>query len=99
MYGRGRLNDVLITKLQNFYGLAIRRKAQKTVEEGKEVWAGVCHVKSPNDKSWHAMCPTGESSWCKYQRAIANNEQYDHAAHFHLPEVIMDYIKPTYSLK
>lgn len=34
---RGRLNDVLITKLQNFYGLAIRRKAQKTVEEGKEV--------------------------------------------------------------
>lgn len=60
-----------------------------------EVWAIYYHKLSTNDNPQHGLCPTGESSWCKYNKlAVSNNndETYDHKNA--LPPVVMDTIKP-----
>lgn len=44
----------------------------------------------------HELCPKGKESWCKYQRATAKSEQYDHKNHTHFPKVIMEEIKQIF---
>ena len=43
--GTGRLNDKMIDKLQNYYGLSIRRNSGNSVEKMKKaIWGGFFHV-------------------------------------------------------
>lgn len=44
----------------------------------------------------HRYCPKDADTWCKYNKSLLDNEQYDHSSHFHLPEIIMNEIKPTF---
>ena len=39
------------------------------------VWAVFYHSLSTDDNPQHQFFPTGERSWCKYQRAVAKSEQ------------------------
>lgn len=95
--GRGRLTNASINEIQIYYGLAIRRNTSKSLEEMKQaVWAEFFHLGSSNEHPAHELCPKGHNSWCKYQKAVLNNEKYDHNQHTHLPQAVMDEIKPIF---
>jgi len=38
-----------------------------------EIWATLYHKISAGQNPQHEKCPTGEDSWCSWQRARANN--------------------------
>ena len=66
--GSGRLTDVMIDKIQNYYGIAIRGNTGKDCDTMKKaIWAAFFHVASSNDREWHDHCQPGPDSWCKYQ--------------------------------
>lgn len=94
--GRNRLTDERILAVQKYYGLAIRRNSGQLDNMKRAVWAEYFHLLSTNENPQHGLCEKGEESWCKYQRAIAKKEQYDHLEHMHIPEVIMSKIKPIF---
>lgn len=95
--GQGRLTEVAMKNLQKYYGIAIRRHTNETLDQMKKgVWASFFHVCSSNEKPNHGLCPQGSSSWCKFQRAQAENIRYDHDKHFHLPEAVMMAVKKVY---
>lgn len=41
----------------------------------KACWAVYKHSVSTDDNPQHQDCPPGAESWCKYQRALANNQE------------------------
>jgi hypothetical protein len=94
--GKNRLTDVAIQTLQTFYGLAIRRNVDSVAKMKQAVWAEYFHVGSSNENPTHNLCPKGAETWCKYNRSVLLNEEYDHAQHFHLPKIIMAEIKPIF---
>ena len=72
---KGRLTDKMINKLQNYFGIAIRQSAGKTVFEMKKAIGAVlfhCFEASDLDLK-HQMCPREADSWCKYQADKQNN--------------------------
>lgn len=94
--GKNRLTTKAIQKLQIFYGLAIRRNTHSVEAMRQAVWALYCHVLSSNENPLHILCPTTDDTWCKYNQAKRQKEQYDHNAHFHLPTILMEEIKPIF---
>lgn len=95
--GRGRLTNEKINEIQNYYGLAIRRNTRTTLLRMKTaVWAEYFHLMSSNESPHHALCPKGRKSWCKYQKAVAIDETYDHDKHTHLSSVVMTELKPIF---
>lgn len=95
--GRGRLTDAAILSIQKYYGLAIRRNTDSNEEcMRKAVWAEFFHLGSTDEKPNHDLCPTGVDTWCKFNKSIAENKNYEHSKHFHLPQTIMTEIKPVF---
>lgn len=93
--GKGRLSDVLIDSLQNYYRLAIRNHSGDLQGLARAVWAGPMHRLSTDEKPNHQFCPTGIDSWCGLQRVQAGaNKQYVH--HEIMPEKVFEAIKPVY---
>ena len=92
--GTGRLTDAEIDKLQQYYGLAIRRNVNDVKAMQRAVWATYFHKCSTDDKPIHQLCPKGSDSWCKYQKAAATGATYKHT--HSLPSSIMEAIKPIY---
>ena len=92
--GRGRLTDKTIDKLQNYYGIAIR--SHSTVAEMKKaIHASLFHVASSADNNYHAHCPIGESSWCRFNSdKITGLSTYK--AGPGLPLKIIKHVKPIY---
>lgn len=60
------------------------------------VWAEVFHIQSSNKYPTHELCPIADESWCKYNKALAKNDPYDHKKHFHLPQITMEEIKSIF---
>lgn len=74
--GRGKLTEEVIGKLTDYYGYAIRRNADKTVEEmRRDIMSPFYHCISTDKEPKHFLCPEGEQSWCFYQKAIAMNKK------------------------
>ena len=72
--GTGRLNDAIIDRLQNYYGMAIRSNVGDLSKMKKAVAAVLCHVSAPADKPfYHENCPEGGDSWCRYQADKVNS--------------------------
>jgi hypothetical protein len=94
--GQNRLTDAAILKVQEYYGAAIRRNSTNVNEMKKAVWAEFFHLQSSNAKPLHHLCPNHEDTWCKYHRAQLQKKDYNHDRHFHLPEIIMNEIKPIF---
>jgi hypothetical protein len=74
--GAGRLTDGLIKSLQNYYGEAIRQNRGDLQAMVRAVQASLLHTNSSDDHPRHHLCPTGERSWCGWQRAQAKGETY-----------------------
>ena len=92
--GKGGLNDAMIDKLQNYYGISIRRNVGKDVATMKSaIWAGFFHVTSSKNRLLHDHCPKGKDSWCGYQLDVANKtELFKHGAG--ISDAVIKHIKP-----
>ena len=73
-----RLTDKMITKLQNYFGIAIRACTGKTIEIMKrDIGAALYHCcQFDNDEQRHMFCPKTSLSWCKYQADKCNGTNF-----------------------
>jgi hypothetical protein len=92
--GKGCLTQSEIDKLQNYYGLAIRRIVIKLEVMKRAVWAIFFHKFLSNQKSQHGVCPGGGDSWCKFNNNASSGVAYERK--HYLPVAVMDAIKPVF---
>jgi hypothetical protein len=92
--GRNRLTDSQIDLIQNYYGLAVRRNTNSLSDMKQAVWAVYFHKLSTDATPQHGLCPKGELSWCKYNRAQVTGKIYEHNSS--LPVAVMNKIKPIF---
>lgn len=72
--GRGKLTDVVVKKLTTYYGLAIRRNINSVEDMKKDIMATFYHIFSTAENPSHDSCPKGDDSWCKWQKALAQQK-------------------------
>lgn len=95
--GKDKLTNNLINDLTLYYGMAIRRNCNESVAVMKKaVWATLYHKISTDEKPQHQDCPVGKDSWCKWQKAKANNELQSFQHKKAMKEEIFEAIKPVY---
>ena len=70
--GRGRLSDVAINTLQNYFGMAIRQNSGNLYPMKKAVAAVLFHCTDMPDVERHKFCPRTATTWCKWQRDAAS---------------------------
>lgn len=96
---RERLTGTAIKEIQLYYGLAIRRNTRNTHNLNamrEAVWAEYHHLISTNYVPLHGLCPTGPETRCKFKKAEAEGELYDHSKHFLIPTPIIEEIRPIF---
>ena len=95
--GKGRLTDKMINKLQNYFGIAIRQSAGKTVFEMKKVIGAVqFHCSEAFDLDLkHQMSPREADNWCKYQADKQNNTA-TYKDKQGLPAAVKEIIRPIF---
>ena len=72
--GEGRLTNVLIERLQNYCGIAIRSNVGELEKMKRAVAAVLCHVAAPKGEDFfHDHCPDGGDSWCRFKADKANS--------------------------
>lgn len=54
-------------------------------------------LKSTDELPRHGLCPGGPKSWCKYNKAVAENQQASLKYKNSLPEAVREEIKPTFN--
>ena len=69
-----KLTYAIIDKLQNYYGIVVRANPNNLEGLQKAIRATLFHVASSKDDNNHSQCPTGASSWCKFNRDIFTGE-------------------------
>jgi hypothetical protein len=92
--GKGRLTQSEIDKLQNYYGLAIRRTVNNLEAMKRAVWAVLFHKLSTYEKPQHGVYTSGDDSWCKFKNSAISGVAYEHK--HSLPAAVMDAIKPVF---
>ena len=68
-----KLTQPMITKITNTYATNLKNNAPDPVKMKLGVLGGIFHMSSTDKQPNHKHCPSGENSWCKYNRAIATN--------------------------
>ncbi|GFV62828.1 integrase catalytic domain-containing protein [Trichonephila clavipes] len=91
----GRLTDSLIDKLAHYYGNAIRCNSTSVKEMRKAIWAVWGHSCSTDDEPIHWFCPTNPNTWCKYNAANNNLQNYKHKPS--VAKAVQDVIKPVFA--
>ncbi|GFX15045.1 uncharacterized protein TNCV_4898131 [Trichonephila clavipes] len=71
--GKNRLTDKFIDTITTYYGNAIRQNNSSVSDMRQAIWAIYCHYRSTDEEPMHHFCPIGDTSWCKYQKAVATN--------------------------
>lgn len=90
--GKGRLTKDKIDQIQRYYGSAIRNNLTSVSDMKRAIWATYFHTASTNEVPQRDLCPTGEDSWCRFNRAEKLKTDYDHQNS--LAEPVMWAIKP-----
>jgi len=93
--GRGKLTDVVIDRLQNYYGVAVRSNVGNLKDMQSGVMAALFHVASSKDNNYHAHCPTGPESWCKFNLDKINGTS-TYKPGVGLPLEIIKHVKPIF---
>ncbi|GFW00972.1 uncharacterized protein TNCV_1762101 [Trichonephila clavipes] len=92
--GKNRLTDKFIDTITTYYGNAIRQNNSSVSDMRQAIWAIYCHYISTDEEPMHHFCPIGDTSWCKYQKAVATNSASLFKHKNIVPIAIMDEIKP-----
>ncbi|CAN8029871.1 unnamed protein product [Ixodes persulcatus] len=66
--GKGKLTNVMMRKLTNYYATALKDNAPDVTKMQKGVYASLLHSYSTDEAPRHTACPSGEDSWCHYNR-------------------------------
>ena len=85
--GKGRLTEKVMDKLQNYYGIAVRKHVGNVEETYRAIWASLHHTGGSHD-----LCPTCENSWCKAKQGAGGQYTQSNA----LPKAIVSELKPLY---
>ena len=72
--GKGKLTEMKIKKIQNYYGRAIKEYSGDIDMLKRRIMAILLHLSSTDKSPKHAHCPPGESSWCFWQRSLAKDQ-------------------------
>nr|XP_053646480.1 uncharacterized protein LOC128698309 [Cherax quadricarinatus] len=73
MKGKGKLSDDNVDKLVSYFSRAIKESIGTNIETMRNaILASYFHCTSSNTEPNHNLCPTSKSSWCFYNKAIAN---------------------------
>lgn len=86
--GPGRLTGAKASKLQKYYGRAIRQNLGDPVRMKDAIWATYLHSISTDEDPHHTMCPQGEKSWCIFNKAEALGKEMPK----HGPETISTWL-------
>ena len=62
--GKGELTQENITKIQNYYGRAIKDNANDAESMKRRILAILFHLSSSNEHPKHTHCLQGAKSWC-----------------------------------
>ncbi|GFU85054.1 uncharacterized protein TNCV_1553171 [Trichonephila clavipes] len=92
--GKNRLTDKFIDTITTYYGNAIRQNNSSVSDMRQAIWAIYCHYRSTDEEPMHHFCPIGDTSWCKYQKAVVTNSASLFKHKNIVPVAIMDEIKP-----
>ena len=94
--GKQGLNDAMIDRLQNYYGMAVRGNVGNLQDMKTAIYAGLMHVCSSKANNYHwKYCPPGSDSWCSYQRDIANHTNL-HVPGYGLSVPVMLHVKKIF---
>ena len=94
--GKGRLTESVINSLLVYFGEAIRNFPGDVDGMFRAIWAVFHHSISDDEQHDHQFFPTGSDSWCKFNRALAENEEPPK----HTPKLPKDlgpFIKPVFT--
>ena len=69
--GDGQLTGVKATKLQLYYGRALRSNVGNADATRDAVWATLFHSTSTDADPHHTRCPRGLDSWCCFNKSVA----------------------------
>ncbi|KYM98778.1 hypothetical protein ALC62_10506 [Cyphomyrmex costatus] len=94
--GKGKLTSKLIDELSIYFGLAIRRNCESVEKMKTAIWATLLHKISTDNHPQHDNCPTGENSWCSWQRAKSSNTLATYTHKPPMSDVVYEAIKPVY---
>ena len=96
--GKGRLTDVMVDRIQNYFGQAIRNNADDLENMKKSIWAIFNHIIKDDTKSMeeqHCDCPQTADTWCKFWHdKFHGSKTYDGANR--LPGVFLEELKPIF---
>lgn len=81
-------------KLQNYLGLAMRRNVGNVEDMQRDACTIYFHKLSTDSDPQYGLCPQGEESWCKFNKAICKGEIYKHKSS--LPEEVLKSIKTIF---
>ena len=94
--GKGRLTTVRIDALQNFYGKAIRDNEGNATAMSKATHAILKHYSSTPENPRHEDCPSGNESWCSYNRDLVTGQTTHCPIQDPLPQAVVNAIQPTF---
>ena len=93
-----KADQLKITKIQNYYGRAIKENTDDIDVMRKRIFAILFHMSSTDQDPKHVHCPPGESSWCFWQRALAKSVPLGgHKDHETLPTEIGKKLVPIFN--
>ena len=93
--GRGRLTDVAINTMQNYYGMAIRQNIGALYAMKKAIGAVLYHCSSLEEDVRHQFCPRAINLWCKWQLDRINKTD-KYKPKVNLPNCIKELIYPIF---
>ena len=93
--GKGRLTDVAINSLQNYFGMAIRQNSGQLYAMKKAIGAALFHCSDLDESDRHKLCPQTMNSCCKWQKDKINDSK-TYKAKINLPQAIKILIGPTF---
>jgi len=96
----GALTMEKMKRLQNYFTAAIKKNAPNVLQMKQAVLATPHHCMSTDEKPRHELCPGGTTSWCFFNRALANDEGPPHHDKKHqttfIDPKIVEKILPVY---
>lgn len=88
------LTEAVMDILQNYFGIALRSNVT-TVEEMSEALLGSFFHVASGKRNLHTYCQKGSTSWCQFQRDVANGTNL-HKAGSGLNDNTISHVKPIY---
>lgn len=90
--GKNRLTDSQIDKIQNYYGLAIRRNLDSVHDMHQAICAIFMQKLSNDEHQQHGVCPIGKYSWCVFKKATVSTYKHKN----NLPVAIVEAMRPVF---